>query len=556
MVDVSESVAARTVPAQRRPDAAPRRRPLAWVLVPFAVAGLFVAYLRLARTVPVNGDGAGNALQAWDMLHGNVLLRGWTVSDVPFYSTELIQHALVELVIGYNADVVHVAAAMTYTMLVVLTAVLARGRATGVAGIVRMGAAAAFLLVPGPGAGRLIVLSAPNHTGTGVPLLVTWIVLDRALTRADGGSRDGASRWLPYLIGALLVWGQVGDPLVTFVGALPLVAVCAIRLWRRGGRWPHRWRGLEARLLLAGVLSTVVAQAILHAIRFAGGFYTIPAELKFAWIGDLGSRLWKTGTAIAVIFGGYLPETEDPAEFALGLLHLVGVAAVFVAVALVVGRTLRNAPDGDLVNQALATGILLNLAAYWVSTLPVDLGGGREIIAVLPFGAALAVRVFAPRWQPSPILPALAAVLVVLMVALAIEPLPRAAGAENQDVADWLMARKQTYGVGSYWTANNVTLATGGRVQVVPLTGDAPLMAYRRESRADWYDATRNDARFVVIDTRPPHTGMLESAISRFGPPVSQHQFDGAVVLLYNHNLLIGLPAYCGDKIAPSLAEC
>ena len=51
----------------------------------------------MAMTMPINADGASNALQAWEMLHGNVLLKGWTVTDVPFYSTELPQYALIEL---------------------------------------------------------------------------------------------------------------------------------------------------------------------------------------------------------------------------------------------------------------------------------------------------------------------------------------------------------------------------------------------------------------------------------------------------------------------------
>ena len=45
------------------------------------VAAAFAAYLQLARTRAVNSDGASNALQAWDMLHGNLLLRGWSLSD-------------------------------------------------------------------------------------------------------------------------------------------------------------------------------------------------------------------------------------------------------------------------------------------------------------------------------------------------------------------------------------------------------------------------------------------------------------------------------------------
>jgi hypothetical protein len=69
----------------------------AWVL---AVIAAFAVYLELARTRAVNSDGAGNALQAWDMLHGNLLLHGWSLSDVSFYTTELPQYMLVELVRG------------------------------------------------------------------------------------------------------------------------------------------------------------------------------------------------------------------------------------------------------------------------------------------------------------------------------------------------------------------------------------------------------------------------------------------------------------------------
>ena len=40
--------------------------------------------------------------------------RGWWVTDVSFYTTELPQYALIELARGLTADVIHVAGAMTY----------------------------------------------------------------------------------------------------------------------------------------------------------------------------------------------------------------------------------------------------------------------------------------------------------------------------------------------------------------------------------------------------------------------------------------------------------
>src|SRR5271154_4352501 len=54
---------------------------------------LFFCYWRQSLSSPLSSDGAGNALQAWDILHGNLLLHHWWVSDVSFYTTELPQYA-------------------------------------------------------------------------------------------------------------------------------------------------------------------------------------------------------------------------------------------------------------------------------------------------------------------------------------------------------------------------------------------------------------------------------------------------------------------------------
>src|SRR5690348_2161270 len=110
----------------------------AW-LAPFAVAAvvLFIAYLRMSRTYPVTADGADQALQAWDMLHGNWLLHGWTIGDVSYYTTELPEYVIVEKILGLGPVVLHVAAAVTYTLLVLLAGLLAKGRATGKEGVLR-----------------------------------------------------------------------------------------------------------------------------------------------------------------------------------------------------------------------------------------------------------------------------------------------------------------------------------------------------------------------------------------------------------------------------------
>ena len=170
------------------------------------VGGLFYAYLLQSRVLPTDADGAGNALQAWDMLHGNVLLSGWSLSDVSFYTTELPEYMLVELVRGLNAYVVHVAAAITYT----LVGVLAIGRATGREAAVRALVVAAIMLATALGTASSVLLLSPDHVGTSVSLLLILLVLDRA-----------KPRWyVPAVIAALVAWAELADLLVVLVGAI------------------------------------------------------------------------------------------------------------------------------------------------------------------------------------------------------------------------------------------------------------------------------------------------------------------------------------------------
>jgi len=166
-------------------------------LVVLTAAVLFFCYWRQSQIAPVSSDGSANILQAWDMLHGNVLLHDWHVSDVSFYTTELPQYVLIEALFGLGPWVVHVAAAMTYTLLVLLAAFLAKGDARGAAGTARALLAAGLMLAPQLSATQIVLLS-PNHTGTAVPLLVTWLLIDRAspargVRGARGGRGDGES---------------------------------------------------------------------------------------------------------------------------------------------------------------------------------------------------------------------------------------------------------------------------------------------------------------------------------------------------------------------------
>jgi hypothetical protein len=391
-----------------------------------------------------------------------------------------------------------------------------------------------------------VQLTSPDHTGTAIPLLLTWLVLERA----------AAKRWMPWAVLALLALGQVSDPLVMYIGALPLILVSAVRFLRDRGR-----RGLEARLVVAGAGSIVLAQLILLAIRLAGGFGAHAPPVQFAKFSRWPDHLWIAAQGLAGNFGAFFPDRGSAAGVAMAVVHFAGLLLAMWTVGLVLFQALRRkaGDEGDRLGEIVVIAVLVNLGAYVVSVLPGDLGTARQIVAVLPLSAVLAGRVWGPRLAAARF--PVKAVTATLMVALAGELAVQAASsapraAEGHDVAQWLDSQGMRYGLGSYWQANTITLITGGRVHVAPTTGDDMIRGYRWESRVQWYDPALHDARFLVLDKAHPGMGSEATAVAQFGPPSARHEFSRAILLIYDHNLLVGLPAFCVPDNAPSMAQC
>jgi hypothetical protein len=509
----------------------------------YAVAGvvLFLAYLRVSWTRPDTSDGAANALQAWDMLHGNLLLQGWTVSDVSFYTTELPEYMGVELIRGLGPGVVHVAAAFTYTLLVLLAGLLAKGRATGREGLGRVLIASGIMLAPQLGSGAFILLLSPDHTGTEVPLLLTWLVLDRA-----------PRRWyLPVLIGLMLAWVQVADRITLIAAVVPLALVCAVRtiqcLIRRE---PLNSRWYELILGAAAVCSVGVASLAVRLITRLGGYSVLPIPVSFAAPGTIPGHLRVTAEGVLALYGADLSGLRPGAAAAFAVVHLAGLVLAGLALGVAFWQFFRV---DDLVVQVLAVAIVLNLAFFAFSNLPVtsDVYTVREIAAVLPLGAAAAGRMLAGpllsgRALPAGLVTAMgAAVLACYVAALGYSAAQPSVPAQEQDLADWLVAHHLHAGLGGV-EGNVTTLDSGGRVQLLVTSfhrSGAAADAY--QSKASWYDPKLHDATFVVSTWANGANSYVSyrKVLDDFGRPERIYRFREYTIMVWDKNLLADLGA-------------
>ncbi|MBO0834744.1 MAG: hypothetical protein J2P28_04380 [Actinobacteria bacterium] len=495
-------------------------------------AAAFACFLQLARTRPVDSDGASIALQAWDMLHGNVLLHGWWLSDVSFYTTELPEYLLVELVRPLNADVVHVAAALTYTLVLLLAALLAKGTATGRAAVARVLITVGIMLAPQLSSGVKILISSPDHIGTTAPVMAVWLILDRA-----------RQRWfVPVIATIILAWAAVADALVLFIGVLPVIGVCIIRVWRavavEGRPLRSQWFGIG--LGAGAVLAAGIAELALLAIRAAGGFVVGPLSTHVVGgVSGLPHSLNVTAQSLLLVSGADFLN-YPPTAFIW--LHLAGVLAIVLGVAVAAWRFRRNL---GLVDQLLLTAIAINVVAYLFSTQSTSVLTAREIVAVLPFSAVLAGRMLACRVLAVRRLPiVLLVVLAGYVAALGYGLTQPVASPQNQQLASWLAAHELRSGLAGYWESNVVTLATGEHITVRPISATRAgtrVMPYRWESRSAWYKPGQASANFVVLTRGTaefPGFADESAVLATFGRPARVDHVGRYLVLVWNRNLL------------------
>jgi hypothetical protein len=541
---------------QKAPALAARTSPAtpAWraALVVLAVAVLFFCYWRQSQTAPLSSDGSANVLQAWDMLHGNPLLRQWWVSDVSFYTTELPQYMLVAVLTGLGPWVVHVAAAMTYTLLVLLAAVLARGAARGGAGL---------MLAPQLSVTSILLLS-PDHIGTAVPLLAIWLLIDRASPRELPGTprpfsrRDPSPRtslgYVPVLVCLLFTWTMVADPIVLLTGIVPLMLVGTGRafagLLRRGGLRASRW--YELSLAGAAAVAGVAGSFAPRVIVALGGFHQSPVGADTD-LGQLRHGAWVTFQAFLELFGANVFNTSyfgtrPVLEVVLVSLHLAGAIVAVCALGVGLARIFRF---GELIVPVFAVAIVLNLGAYMISTHAQDLLGAREMAEVLPLGAVLAGRVLGDRvaaWTRAakawfvPVLAVLAAGYLATLGYGAAQP---SVPAENETLASWLLAHRLTDGLATYWQADSTTVDSHRQVLLSAVVQDVRdrLMPYQWETDDANFDPARHHASFVVADGPDALPGMQLSAELTFGRPQRIYRADGYTIMVYDTNLLADL---------------
>jgi hypothetical protein len=228
------------------------------------------------------------------------------------------------------------------------------------------------------------------------------------------------------------------------------------------------------------------------------------------------------------------------------------------------------------VSDVLAVGLVVTLAAFAASAIPSTPFDTREMVAMLPYGAVLAGRIFGPwltaddasrirrpRFGPPRLRSGAVAMLalagVCQLAALGYGATRPAPANPEQALAGWLANHHLTTGLGTYTEDNVTTLDSGGAVRLRtvswPRSGRAVPRLY--QSSASWYDPRTTYANFVVSGTGDEGADLIPRAeiLALAGPPARTYRFESFTIMVWHENLLAllaGPPSHLpGTSVTP-----
>lgn len=523
-----------------------------WSAAGWAGAGIavYALALRISFGGRIDSDGANSALQAWDLIHGHLLLHGWLLGDATFYFFELPIIGVAQLVFGLGPLSTHVASALVFLIVAAFVVALAVTGSRGPARAARSAVAVAVL------AGPLLTLltvwllvEEPDHTGTSVFILASSLLIDRLPGR----------RFTAPLLCVLLCAGQFSDLTVRYVAVPAIVVVCGYRALAA-----RKLRSPDTAAVVAALVSVPLEWLLSELMKHAGGFQMDQASTKLAPLRQWPDHAPVVWGAVRYLFGTI--DRPDTLHGSLGAGFGVACLAAAVIGLARVAWTWRRASTAE---QLLAGVIVLNLGVYLASARP-EVSGFHEIAAVLPCGAVLAARALVPARITSE-LRAMAVVTAAAVIALL--PLGFAAtrpsvgpalgpaqsdgrNAPTAPLTSFLQAHGLRYGIAGYWEASIVSLQSSDKVEVrsvvvapEPHTSTWEIRAPWWETNALWYDASRYDATFAIGDVEGGYPAAAFEQV--FGRPATTYRVKNWLILVYRTNLLRHLPPRLPIGVGP-----
>ncbi|UHA71658.1 hypothetical protein [Paenibacillus sp. 481] len=488
---------------------------IAKILVFFVVSlALFFYYINFSFSWPIHSDAASVVLMADAIKNGNYLLDGWYLSTGSYYTTEIVLYYIFICIMGISPLIIKYSSAI-WLLGVVWCAVYLAGKTKE--GFKYSNAIITFSLLAIPSLFiSSTVLNGPMHISSMLYVFLAIIALEYL--------KSNVAKYSLFVILSVIV--LIADPFVIWFFTIPII-ITSCFLWYQDRQANHIY------VVLMSIGAYIASKLVLYILNF-----TIPSVgvAKFVEFKDIVKNIVLAVEGIlllfdAIFFGGEVTSITTIKKGIHFIILVVGIYLIYSAV-----KNFKFTKSYDRLYVFLLVAILINLAEYLISNMPVDIGSTRYLFPMYIF-----LMVFIGKYGFSKIdfsnakkRILLAVASVVIIGSYIITPLSVNQLYENK-VTAFLVERNLKHGYGSFWSSLNLTVESKGLVNVYPvISNGGSIQAHKWLSYEEWYE---QDVNFMVFSNDGWGDINKETIINSFGEPTEIHKIDQSEIYIWDKSI-------------------
>ncbi|MCR4937850.1 MAG: hypothetical protein K5987_06830 [Lachnospiraceae bacterium] len=485
---------------------------------------------------PLNSDVSNHILQAKDLISGNLMYKGWTLSRINFLTGDMLFYELAVALKGVsyqasilaNALMVLAVQLISYHICCFKSELNLKGKL----------AALGVIMVPSISLLRQLMM----HPGCWIYCLAAFMIY--MIMNEEGDTRKRNKFCVIYVV--LMALGVFGDFLIYLYGLMPCFIYSMINWYREDD---HKKRKRHIILAFSNVFAAITGWIITFLYYYIGGAdkggYVL--GLSFLTLEEFGKKIVSLIHLVMYLCGAdftgkkalYPSTVLNCFNF---LLLLTGIALFFYTL---IGYIRKR--EHDIISVLLDLSIIMAAIPYIFTTQSQD-----RYVSIIPIALyMLIVRNAQVIWNNSgqnlKLNQLIALGVVVISMAGRMYGIVESSRAVYSDKHEELTAFLQENGLyngyASYWHSSISTVLSDENVCIrhVEKNRDGKISRFVWFGKEEWY---HEESHFVVIDNSKKDRGETDgyevsekNSIATFGTPDARLEHGDFIILVYDEDI-------------------
>ncbi len=488
----------------------------------FVIYGIYACWR--CSHIAIDSDYSNLVLEAQDMLQGNVLRSGWSLTGLSFFPTDLLYFCAGVALFGVSLKAYYFACGFMITMLVFVSWLLVKDYIAEDK-ITKLLLFVAAVMLPC----RFAVYTLRAHTGVFV-----WMFL--ALYLYEHYIRNKSRR---HVVGYILcvVLAVMGDPIGLLLVPLPL-CIWSIILWLQEKQTLKE----SCAILFQNIIAIVIA-FVLDKLYFLIGGANKNSFLErqtFINLDEIWSKLALYIRTLLYLGDGNIEAV--PIVSAASVLAIANICFILLAFIFIIWQIVNfiKQEKHDFTTVILGIGFLIISLLFILTTI-----GSNDIYCCRYYGfwpmlmGVVLVRnlsVFAQKRKRIVFLIALLSLFIVAGKIRSNTVEDKTESAVNMELIQVLEENNLTTGYASFWNASAITVISNDEIKSRAIVCfEEQMVPYDWYSKKDWYN---EEAFFVITSEEDSTFGVQPNNVRKtFGLEDEIITVGDMEILVYNNGI-------------------